>query len=211
MANRRTGSNQQNARSRLASFLLVLLPGFMFLGLLAPAAVSVEYEGEEETIVPVSFRNFRLTRQPLVSSGAVGIARGASAIQEALVTGVRFIAQGAKRALDLPTPQGDHDEQTILLEAESDAVKTYENKKLFNGTIAGPVLSVDLTPVWSEDLFDIIPHPLRRWGFAMDDDFPGNGVAASGPLARPVPVPEPGTAALLGLGLALLALRRKRR
>ena len=58
MANRRTDSNRRNSgRRNFAGWLLTLLPGFMFLGLLAPAAVSVKPKAEEN-YGPLSFHNF---------------------------------------------------------------------------------------------------------------------------------------------------------
>ena len=59
MAKRRTDSNRRD----LATWLMMLLPGFMFVGLFAPAAVKVKPKAQEE-VGPISFRNFA-PRRPI--------------------------------------------------------------------------------------------------------------------------------------------------
>jgi hypothetical protein len=212
MANRRTESNRINTgRSKFASFLLVLLPGFMFLGLLAPAAVTVEYEGEEETVLPLAFRNFQLpTRRPMIGTRSTVDAASTelAAIRDALLKGTRMFAGRAKEALDLANFEVQGDKRIVLDEdaAEEDVV----NSLFDSSSGSGGILAVDLTPLWNESRFDIIPAPLRTWGDRPDDDFAGDALVFRSPVPQPVEIPEPQSAALVVLGLVGLALRRSR-
>src|SRR5262245_47965621 len=101
MGKRRSESNRNGkGRRDLARFVLMLLPGFMFVGLLAPAAVSVKPKAEEHRYAPVSFRSFA-PRQPIVAPHAIA-KREAEPAVEPLFTGARYQADVAPLPTGLP-------------------------------------------------------------------------------------------------------------
>ena len=73
MAKRRTDSNRRD----LATWLMMLLPGFMFVGLLAPAAVNVKPKargGDRPDLVPqLSRRAARSSSRSQLARRAVGV------------------------------------------------------------------------------------------------------------------------------------------
>jgi hypothetical protein len=215
MADRRIASNgRDGTRSRLASAMLVLLPGFIFLGFLAPAAVTVHYEGEEETVRPLTFRNFQLPfRRPMIASEKTvqAASRGSEfeAIRELLASGTRLIARGAREALAFAKLEMNSDDRRIVLEAEE--VEEDVVERLFDATRGrDAILVADLTPLWESAVFDVIPAPLRTWGEHVDDDFVGPGLVFREPVPQPVAIPEPESAALVLIGLTVLGIRRIR-
>jgi len=206
MAKRQTDSS---GRRSFAALLLMLLPGFMFLGLLAPAAVTVRPEAESETIGADTFRSFAPARPPLLPPRA--IARAAlpdASLLEPLFSGARLLAQEAQRVFDLPQVAAAGEEDIAL--EEEDVVEEYVADTLFDESVEQPVLAVDLTPLWDPVVFDVIPPSILRDGYSMYDDFHGGSVRFSGPPPAPFVVPEPETSALLVLGLIALALRAQR-
>jgi hypothetical protein len=210
MAKRRTDSNRRSTgRHNLAAFLLMLLPGFMFLGLLAPAAVTVKRDAKSEFVDSVTFRSFRPARLPLLTSRAIASAALAEVVlPEPLFSGARLLAQEAQRAFELPDVAAEGDEE-IELEKQDD-VEDYVTDTLFDESLEQPVLAVDLTPLWDPAIFDVIPPSILRDGYSMYDDFHGGGARIGGAPAAPFVIPEPETGALLALGLVALALRARR-
>src|SRR5688572_1104287 len=94
MAKRRPDSNRRD----LAAWLMLLLPGFVFVGLLAPAAVSVKPKAKDET-GPISFRNFR-PRRPIQFSLPVGQTAMSTMSEsglESVFAGARYVVDQAKR------------------------------------------------------------------------------------------------------------------
>jgi hypothetical protein len=208
MGKRRTDSNRRD----LATWLMMLLPGFMFVGLLAPAAVTVKPKPHEDEIVgPTSFRNFT-PRRPIAlalqTGEGVALRRAPLAQSEPMFEGARYVAD-AKPAPVADVAAGGTDGIVLA----QDNVENYVAETLWDTPIEGQpnyALSVDLTPVWDPDLFDVIPEIIDRTAATQWDDFHGtSGRFSVIPGAGPV-IPEPGTGALLALGLAALTLRRPR-
>jgi hypothetical protein len=206
MAKRRTESNRRNSgRRNLAAWLMMLLPGFMFLGLLAPAAVSVKPKAED-SYGPVSFRNFAPRRPMQVPLHLVhAIFDTSSSVGDTVVfSGARYLAEQSKRVFDFDA-KANEDNQIVL--AANDGVEDYVSENVF-GTAGDEVqLKVDLLALWDPALFDVIPGLIARDGWSQWDEFHGIG---PGHRTRPAVVPEPTTGALLALGLGALALRRRR-
>jgi hypothetical protein len=205
MAKRRTDSNRRNSgRRNFAGWLLTLLPGFMFLGLLAPAAVSVKPKAED-SYGPISFRNFS-PRHPLnVPLHLAHAVFESNAVDTIVFSGARYIADQSKRVFEVDTKAKD--DQIVL--ASNDGAQDLVSETLFAAAGDEVQLTVDLTPLWDPSVFDVIPGLLVRNGWSMWDDFHGTGAGPRTPLPSPV-VPEPSTGALLAFGLGALALRRRR-
>jgi hypothetical protein len=201
MAKRRTDSNRRD----LATWLMMLLPGFMFVGLLAPAAVRVKPKAADE-IGPSSFRNFQPRRSIQLSlpNGQGALSNSAF---EPVFAGARYLADQAKSVVEFEFKADDGGEQIVLNE---DSVETYVAETLFEASIDEPQLVVDLTPLWDPAVFDVIPELIDRTAFTMWDDFHGNRVKFGAPPTGVV-IPEPATGGLLAIGLATLALRRRHR
>jgi len=202
MAKRRTDSNRRD----LATWLMMLLPGFMFVGLLAPAAVNVKPKAQEE-IGPISFRNFSPRRPIQFSLPNLHGALSESGL-EPMFAGARYVVDQAKRVAEFDV-KADENEQIVLNE---DSVESYVAETLFEAAIedAQQQLVVDLSPLWDQSVFGVIPDLIDRTAFTMWDDFHGTGlVFPQGPPPGNV-IPEPATGGLLAIGLAALAMRRKR-
>jgi hypothetical protein len=206
MAKRRTDSNRRNpVRRDLAAFLMLLLPAFMFVGLLAPAAVSVKPKAQED-LGPISFRNFAPHDAMQQLSRAIPRVFPLDSGVEPVFSGARYLAEQAREVFE-PEVKTDEGGQQIVL--NEDGVQNYIAKTLFDDSADETVLAVDLTPLWNPAVFDVIPGLLAR-GYWQWDDFHGSGVAFFTGPAPTAPVPEPAAGALLALGLGALALRRGR-
>lgn len=203
MAKRRTDSNRRD----LATWLMMLLPGFVFVGMLAPAAVSVRPKAQEE-IGPISFRNFK-PRRPIQFSLPIGQGALSESTLEPVFAGARYVVDQAKRVVEFDFKADDGDKQIVLNE---DSVESYVAETLFEASSEDPQqqLAVDLTPLWDPSVFDVIPDLIDRTGFTQWDDFHGTGVRFPSGTAPGNVIPEPATGGLLAIGLAALALRRKR-
>jgi hypothetical protein len=207
MQKRRSESNRNGSGRRdLARFVLMLLPGFMFVGLLAPAAVSVKPKAEERRYDEVSFRNFA-PRQPIQAPRPPERRKSATSV-EPLFTGARYVAGEQPIAIDLPAVEAPaHQDEQIVL-AQDDAVDAYVSRAMFAQSSDEPVLTVDLTPLWNPAIFDRIPATISKGGYMQWDDFHGNGTRFVGGIPA-VPIPEPRAGALLALGLIALAMRAR--
>ena len=201
MAKRRTDSNRRD----LATWLMMLLPGFMFVGLLAPAAVNVKPKAQEE-IGPISFRNFSPRRPIQFSLPNVHGALSESGLQP-MFAGARYIVDQAKRVAEFDF-KADENEQIVLNE---DSVESYVAETLFEAQIEDPqhLLVVDLDSALGPVRVRRDPrrdrsHRIHEW-----DDFHGTSSSRIGPPPGNV-IPEPATGGLLAIGLAALAMRRKR-
>jgi hypothetical protein len=207
---RRTDSNPRAPRRRnLAAFLMLLLPGFMFLGVLAPAAVTVK-PIVEESAGPISFRSFT-PRRPIqfpVAPVAIG-ARTllTDAAVDPMFSGARYIADQAKRVFGPEASADARGEQIVLSENDTQEPAP---EPMFDVAMEPSILAVDLTKLWDSSFFDVIPGLINRNGYSQWDDFHGAGIAIGGRAAQPAPVPEADTGVLLALGLVAIALRRRR-
>jgi hypothetical protein len=213
MAKRATDSNGRTSRRRdLAAWLMMLLPGFMFVGLLAPAAITVHPQAEE-TYSLGSFRDFE-PRRPLQVPLTIVHSLVPAAGVEPIFSGARYLADQAKRVFELElnapnAPSADNGKQIVLAE---DDVQHYVTDSLFQGESSDQtVLSVDLTPLWNPALFDVIPGLIVRDGFNQWDDFHGTGPGGLRAPPAPAAVPEPTPGVLLALGLAAFASHGRRR
>ncbi len=200
-------SNRRNpGRRNFAAWLMLFMPGFMFLGLLAPAAVSVKPKAEESSS-PISFHHFaprRAIQFPVAIAQAVALETGVDTV----FSGARYLADQAKRVFELDVENEPSGEQIVLNE---DGVENYVAETVFDVSAVEPQLVVDLTPLWDPSVFDVIPGLIARGGASQWDDFHGTGVILRGAPAPPVVIPEPTTGALLAVGLGALALRRRNR
>ena len=202
MAKRRTDSNRRD----LVAWLMLLLPAFMFVGMLAPAAVKVKPQAEDET-GPITFRNFA-PRQPI--QYALPAARAAAQLRgDPAFTGARLLPDEPRRDLPVDVAAAGADSEIVLAQ---DNVETYVAETLFEAPIDDPQprLVVDLTQLWDPSLFNIIPHLIDRSAWTQWDDFHGTSTRFPGSTPTNV-IPEPATGGLLAIGLAALALRRRHR
>jgi hypothetical protein len=205
MVKRRTDSDgRTSGRRNSAAWLMLLLPGFMFVGLLAPAAIKVQPKAEE-TYADVSFRSFA-PRRPLQVPLTMAHAMLPEVGVEPVFSGARYLADQAKRVFELDIKNEDGKEIVLAEEEESEQPPV---SALFDSSDS-TVLAVDLTPLWDPALFNIIPGLMARDGYSQWEDFHGTGLA--GPRLPPAPtqVPEPTTGALLALGLGALAVGGRR-
>ena len=210
MAKRRTESTRRSTgRNNLATFLLLLLPGFMFIGLLAPAAVTVKRVAPSEVAGPVALPNLESARLPLIGARAFASAAIPDmSTLDPLFAGARYLAREAQQMFGQLQARAEEDETIVL---EEDGVEDYVTDTLFEQPPDEPVLAVDLSPLWDPSLFDVIPGLIARDGYSQYDDFVGTGNAVGGAPVAPVIVPEPETGALVAIGLIALALRASRR
>ena len=205
MARRRTDSNRRGSgRRNFAAWLMTLLPGFMFLGLLAPAAVSVKPKAED-SYGPISFRSFaprRPFQMPLHLAHAVF--ENSAAGDTVVFSGASYLAEQSTRVFE-PEAKTNGEDQIVL--AANDGIEDYVSENVF-GTAGDEVqLKVDLLALWDPAIFDVIPGLISRNGWDQWDEFHGIG-KGHGPR-QPLIVPEPTTGALLAFGLGALALRRR--
>ncbi len=211
MANRRSDSNRiSTGRSRLATFLLLLMPGFMFLGLLAPGAVVVQEELEEEVASPIVFRNFQLpTRTPMLGD-RVAIDAGISevaAIRDMLAAGVKLIDR-AKEALEIIDFEMQSKEEIVL---DDGATEAQVVRELLDSTpsMDESVLIAETNNLLDDPRLNILPGPFNTRGERPDDDFAGEALVFNNPVPQPVEIPEPATGALFAFGLAGFAMSRR--
>jgi PEP-CTERM motif len=211
MAKRHTDSNRESSGRRdLAAWLMMLLPGFMFVGLLAPAAVHVKPKATDD-YGPISFRSFA-PRRPIQYALPLGIGvgqNGAShSLLEPMFSGARYLAGQAKRVFE-PKANENSGNEIVLNE---DNVPTYVAETLFEAQMEDPQpqLVVDLNPLWTAE-FNVMPELFDKTARTMWDDAGGAGYAIAPPPQQPgTVIPEPATGGLFALGLAALALSRKR-
>ena len=204
MAKRRSDSNRRNSgRRNFAGWLMMLLPGFMFLGLLAPAAVSVKPRAED-SYGPISFRNFSPRHPFNVPLHMAHAIFENEAVDTVVFSGARYLAEQSKRVFELDTKVND--DQIVL--ASNDGAADYVAETLFGAAGDEVQLTVDVTPLWDPAIFDVIPGLIARNGWSQWDEFHGIGGSGNG-RRPPVVVPEPTTGALLAFGLGALALRRR--
>jgi hypothetical protein len=175
----------------------------MFVGLLAPAAVSVKPIAEEG-YAPVSFRSFA-PRRPLQVPLTIAHAFPPQASADPVFTGARYLADQAKRAYDLDMAAEDSGKQIVLAQNDEDEeTDSSDSDSLFEGESSGQsLLTVDFTSLWDRR-FDEIPGLVARSGFSQWDEFHGTATPLGG--NGPPAVPEPATGALLALGLTGLGL-----
>lgn len=197
---------RSSGRRNFAAWLMMFLPGFMFLGLLAPAAVTVKPK-VEETYGPLSYRSFA-PRRPLQVPLHLAHAAldGASASDAVFFSGARYLAEQSKRVFDFDPKAANVENQIVL--ARQDGAPTSVAGSLFSGAPDTVQLRVDLKPLWDPGRFDIIPGLVARNGWQQWDDFHGLGLPIN-PRQAAV-IPEPATGGLLALGLGALALFRRR-
>src|SRR5262245_32669382 len=127
MAKRRTDPNRRNSgRRNFAAWLMTLLPGFMFLGLLAPAAVSVK--PNEDSYGPVSFRTFEpkrpLQEVPLRLAHAIF---ENTAGDTGVFSGASYLVEQSKRVFE-PEVETNDDDQIVL--AANDGVEDYVSENV---------------------------------------------------------------------------------
>lgn len=206
MAKRRTDSNRRSSgRRNFAAWLMTLLPGFMFLGLLAPAAVSVKPK-VEDSYGPISFRNFTPRRPLQIPLHLVhAVFENTAAGDTVVFSGARYVVEQSKRVFELDAKAND--DNTIVL-AANDGVEDYVAETVFGVAGDEVQLKVDLTPLWDPAVFDVLPGLIARNGWSQWDEFHGLGPGQK--PRQPVIIPEPTTGALLAFGLGALALRRRR-
>src|SRR5262245_36278107 len=161
MAKRRTDSNRRD----LAAWLMLLLPAFMFVGMLAPAAVKVKPQTEDETD-PIAFRNFA-PRRPI--QYALPSARAAASPElraEPAFAGARLLPDEPRRDLPVDVAAVGGDNEIVLAQ---DNVESYVAETLFEAPIDDPQprLVVDLSQLWDSSLFDIIPDLIDRSAFTQ--------------------------------------------
>jgi hypothetical protein len=176
----------------------------MFLGLLAPAAVSVKPKAEEG-YGPVSFRPFapRRSFQPLHLARAVF--ENSNPGDVVVFSGARYLEEQSKRVYEI---EAKAKENNPIVLAANDGVEDYVSQNVF-GTVGDEVqLTIDLTPLWDPKIFDVIPGLIARNGWSQWDDF--HGISPGHRPLPPVIIPEPTPGVLLGFGLGALALRRRR-
>ena len=204
MATRRNeAQSSRPKRHGLAVFLMLVMPFFIFMGVLAPAAVTVQLQEEEEQSGPsqrLPWRPVRLSKRPLLIPRDYSAGFVPELVDlEALFAGRRYRAQESQRISSLPSfpsSQGD----TIVL----DDIDAFVSDNVFDDPL-DPTLVADTAGIWDPALFDIIPPLVPIDGQSQFDDFAGDNNDDPTPV-----VPEPRTGALLALGLAVMAIHKRR-
>ena len=212
MSERGSGNRNGHGRRDFARFLLMVLPGFMFVGLLAPAAVSVKPITQVEPTDPMSFRNFAPSRPRQIAQlpREVATVSDSDALEvEPLFTGAQMAAIDV-RQIPLPAVEADAQQGGEIVLAQEDGDDDYVSDSMFDQSGETTALRVDLKPLWDPSIFDRIPGTISKDGYTQYDDFHGNGVRLLEGAPATAPIPEPRTAAMLALGLLALAMHARR-
>jgi len=201
---------RKSGRRDLAAVLMMLLPGFMFLGVLAPGAIQIR-PIEQDEIGPISFRHFAPRRNYNVPTTLVHAVLPDTSMEPGYFSGARFLVDEARRAFEPDVAAVAKERESDIVLAQEDSVQNYAANDLFGDSLEGTVLEVDLNPIWDPSVFDVIPELIARNGYSQWDDFHGTGIFFHGTIAPGPVIPEPETGALVALGLTALALRGRRR
>jgi hypothetical protein len=195
--------NGERRRSRRwMALLFLLLPGFLFLGLVAPELVGVapaeeqELAGQGETI----FRPPPLRKPPLLvpRDFSAGFTPELFDLQNLFSRTPYTPTQGElARMVAFPQNSGE----LIALDEVDEALEEVTFKDVLAAAISPTTALPGVAP------FLPLENTLPRGDTIRYDDFPGDG---NGALAFTAPVPEPGSALLVGTGLIALAAARSR-
>ena len=206
MAKRRTDSNRRD----LATWLMMLLPGFMFVGLLAPAAVKREAEGARRRSVRSRSAISRRAADPVLAPARA--ARRCRSRRSSRCSRARATSSTRRSASFEFDVKADDDEQADRAAAE-DSVENYVAETLFEAPIEGERAARRRPrPALGSVRVRRDPRPDRSQRTHAVGRFPRHERALPDrSRAAATVIPEPATGGLLAIGLAALrAVRRKR-
>jgi hypothetical protein len=194
---------ERNGSARWMALVFLLLPGFLFLGLIAPELVGVAPAQEQERAregEPV-YRPPPLRKTPLLvpRDFSAGFMPELFDLQS-LFSRTPYTPTEAQLSRMVAFPQNSG--ELIALDEVDEAMQDVMFKDVLAAAVAPAGVIPGIAPFLP--LESTLP---RSGGYQRYDDFPGDG---NGAIAFTTPVPEPGSAPLVGLGLIALAAARRR-
>ena len=214
MLKRARSDRENGGRTRLAGLLLLLLPGCMFIGLLAPAAVTVDVAEPERLEGPVFEAPLAVKARKLPLAAPSQFTSNVAPPR--LVDLAWLLSEGRTRSgrtpLMVARAETAQDDVIVLAAEETNPPPGGKLPEQPAGTVfaMNSSLNVNTRAIWDPKFFNVIGGTVSTNGSTAFDDFVGQDARIIKGTPPAPAVPEPSTGLLVGAGLLLLARRSRR-